>query len=282
MQSMHALLCHAVDYAGLFPPASIDLQRSIENYALYRCGEDAWALGNLILPVSALADFEQRTGAADLPVSVVLAAAPEQDLQRINHGSTPYQLFECKLPATKRIAPIMSRLPAGARIFFEVELGSTSGDMLCAIQSAGASAKIRTGGIVSSAIPSPRDVAHFISQCARIRLPFKATAGLHHPVRSQYRLTYEERPPFGTMHGFVNLIFAAALLYFGASEAEACAVLEETEQQAFLFGSDRMRWRDYSVTTEQLADARKHFFAGFGSCSFVEPVEESRALGWIV
>ncbi len=282
MQSMHALLCHAIDYAGLFPPASLDPQRSIENYASYRCGEDAWALGNLILPISALADFEQRTGAADLPVSVVLGAAPEQDLQQISHRSKPYQLFECKLSAMERIAPIMNRLPAGARIFFEVELSSASSDMLSAIQSAGAFAKIRTGGVVASAIPSSMDVARFLSQCARARLPFKATAGLHHPVRSQSRLTYEERPPMGTMHGFVNVIFAAALLYFGASEAEACAVLEETEPQAFAFHSDGLRWRNCSLTTEQLADARKDFFMGFGSCSFVEPTEESRALGWIV
>lgn len=278
---MRSLLSKAIDYAGLFEPASLDLETCVRKYALYRSGDDAWALGNLILPVSALAKFEQLRGTADLPVSVVLGGEPERDLEQIGHGARPYQIFECKLPHTDRIGPIMHSLPRGARIFFEVAPGGACTGMLSAIQAAGACAKIRTGGVVQSAIPSSQAVAGFMFECARLRLTLKATAGLHHPLRNQFRLTYQENSPVGTMHGFTNVIFAAAILYSGALEAEACAVLEETRPEAFSFHSDYISWHDRGVTLHQIAETRQSFFAGFGSCSFIEPVEESRALGWI-
>lgn len=282
MQSMRALLGHAIDYAGLFPPASLDLEHSLDNYAAYRSGKDAWALGSQILPVSALMDFEMRSGTGNVPVSVVLGPQPEQDLQDIARRSMQYQLFECRLSDAGRIAPIMKEVPANARIFFEVDARTSSPDILSVIHETGASAKIRTGGIVESAIPSPRDVTRFVAECARLRLPFKATAGLHHPLRNQYGLTYEKNPPIGTMHGFLNVIFAAALLYLGASTSDACAVLEETDLLAFSVSSDSLRWHGCEVTAEQMLEVRKHFFTGFGSCSFVEPIEQSRALGWII
>ena len=282
-ESMGALLRNAVDYAGLFAPASLDLAASLANYRAYRAGGDAWALGSLILPVSALSEFERSAGVEEgIPVSVVLGVQPERDLQEIAERSRSYKLFECKLPDAARLRGIMKELPEGARMFFEVDAGSASPDVFAAIHGAGASAKIRTGGVVRSAIPSAQDVARFLCCCARAALPFKATAGLHHPVRGRYRLTYADDAPYGTMHGFVNVLFAAGLVYHGASEREACEVLEETRGGAFSFGPDGVSWRDCRLSVEQISTVRTKFFAGFGSCSFTEPVEESRALGWIV
>ena len=284
---MNALLQHAIDYAGLFPPASLDLQLSIENYVAYRSGHDAWALGNLILPASSLEHFFQRSGTqisgtGNLPISVVLGAEPEQDLQHTRRNPASCRAFECKLSSMRRIPSIMRELPKGARIYFEVDSAGTCPETLLAIKDAGASAKIRMGGVIESAIPATKDVAAFIFRCARLGLPFKATAGLHHPVRDRYRLTYAEDSPTAIMHGFVNTILAAAVCFFGGSEADAIAVLEETEPQAFSFEPDCLRWRHCSLTLEQLEDARRQFFVGFGACSFLEPIEESRALGWIV
>ena len=53
----------------------------------------------------------------------------------------------------------------------------------------------------------------------------KATAGLHHALRGDYRLTYEPDSARRTMHGFVNLVLAAALLLAGKIDeelADAC------------------------------------------------------------
>src|SRR5258708_31204656 len=41
------------------------------------------------------------------------------------------------------------------------------------------------------------DFAAFIVACAERQLPFKVTAGLHHPVRAAHPLTYEPDAPHG-------------------------------------------------------------------------------------
>src|ERR1039458_1007223 len=53
--------------------------------------------------------------------------------------------------------------------------------------------KVRTGGLTPEAIPESEAVADFLCRAAARRLPFKATAGLHHPIRSLHPLTYADR-----------------------------------------------------------------------------------------
>ena len=43
------------------------------------------------------------------------------------------------------------------------------------------SAKLRTGGVVPEAFPKSLDIIRFVRTCAAANVPFKATAGLHHP-----------------------------------------------------------------------------------------------------
>jgi hypothetical protein len=51
METTRALMHGIVDYAGLFPPASLDMPKTVANYARYRSGEDRWALGRLVVPL---------------------------------------------------------------------------------------------------------------------------------------------------------------------------------------------------------------------------------------
>ena len=38
MSAIRALLTESIDYAGLFPPAGLDMASAVENYARYRAG----------------------------------------------------------------------------------------------------------------------------------------------------------------------------------------------------------------------------------------------------
>jgi hypothetical protein len=142
----------------------------------------------------------------------------------------------------------------------------------------GSFAKVRTGGITPDAIPSVDSVAAYIIECAERRLPFKATAGLHHPVRAAHRLTYQPDARSAMMHGFINVFIAAAFAWHG--EREIHPILSETDPSAFRF-DDRAHWRDLALSSEEIDQSRRNFAHSFGSCSFDEPIEDLRILGWL-
>jgi hypothetical protein len=133
---------------------------------------------------------------------------------------------------------------------------------------------VRTGGVTVDAFPRSGKLLDFIVGCRRERVPFKATAGLHHAVRGSYRLTYEPNSPAGTMYGFLNVFLAAALVWAGDDEATALALLEERDASALAFSDDAITWRGRRITAEELRAARDAFAISFGSCSFREPVDQ--------
>jgi len=146
---------------------------------------------------------------------------------------------------------------------------------------AGAFAKIRTGGLTPDAIPSPETIADFLHRAAQTRLPFKATAGLHHPIRSLRPLTYAQDSPRAVMHGFLNVFAAAAFAWHDTARDLLQAVLTEEDARTFQFGDDELRWRDRRLTTRQVQNARRYFAHSFGSCSFEEPIADLRELGYL-
>jgi hypothetical protein len=54
-----ALLRDLIDYAGLFPPASLDMAAAVANYDSYSRSEWNWILGRFIVPVARLGEFEE-------------------------------------------------------------------------------------------------------------------------------------------------------------------------------------------------------------------------------
>jgi hypothetical protein len=144
------------------------------------------------------------------------------------------------------------------------------------VRRAGGFAKVRTGGVTPDAIPAVDEVAAFIVACADRRLAFKATAGLHHPIRAVHPLTYAADAPQAVMHGFLNVFLAAAFAWHG--ERDIGPVLAETDSTAFRF-DELAYWRDRSLDASQVREARTQFAHAFGSCSFEEPVQGLEALG---
>jgi hypothetical protein len=171
----------------------------------------------------------------------------------------------------------------GLAVYAELPLGDPAAaldGLLAAVRDAGARAKVRTGGVTASAFPDAADLVRFMDACRRAGVPFKATAGLHHPLRAEYRLTYEPDAPTGTMYGFLNVFLAAALLCAGASLPEAEAILTERDPAALRFDDGGVEWRGIRLTTDALRAAREAgAVVAFGSCSFREPVDDLRALG---
>lgn len=309
MLASTALLRGLVDYAGLFPPAALDMPAAVRNYAAYRHGPHAWMLGRLIVPASRLDEFEDtrvRVAADDVEaawhVSALIGADVKADIAAIlafcasaaaAQRPMVVDTWEAKIQSPDDIVRIAARLPGHVRTSFEIPLQGDArparSALLDAILHTGGTAKARTGGVTAAAIPSTADVAAFLWDCARARVPFKATAGLHHRVRGTYRLTYAADSPSALMHGFLNVFVAAAMARAEASRlgtaagadvpAALRAVLDEADPDAFSVGPEAVRWRAVTLTAQELDRTRTGFALSFGSCSFDEPVGELQARG---
>ena len=101
---------------------------------------------------------------------------------------------------------------------------------------------------------------------------------MHHPLRGEYRLTYERDSVSATMFGFVNVFLAGALARAGASEETVAGLLEEREPSNFAFAENEARWRGHIISLDSLAHTRAAGAIAFGSCSFREPVDDLRNL----
>jgi hypothetical protein len=248
VESLHALLAGTLDYAGLFPPASLSMPDAAANYARYRSGEHAWLLGRFVVPARRIGEL------GGVPWSMAA-------LVKWNGTGIETSLDDSALRA----------------VFVEIPIEHT--ESLADLARAGLRVKIRTGGVTSDAFPSSAQVAAFLAACNRAGAAFKATAGLHHPLRCERPLTYDAGSPLATMHGFLNLFLAAAFVREGMGEDEALALLEERLPEAFRFEDGGVTWRRRRLTTARLRESRERFAMAFGSCSFEEPVAELRELG---
>ena len=289
MSAVRTLVQSLIDYAGLFPPAALDMEAAVRNYASYRKGADRWALGKFIVPASRLAEFE-RTAATHVedadpwPLSVLGGSDLNHDLAMIlEHRYHPTRGLAIESLETKAASPVeidhATRIPRDLATYIEIPITSPPDNLLAAIRLVGGRAKIRTGGVKPDLFPLSLDVARFLVACSAARVPFKATAGLHHPVRCVRPLTYEKDSPTGTMHGFLNVFLAAALVQGGMNAATGAQVLEEKDPKAFVFDEQGAAWRDRRVGLAAVATTRSTFALSFGSCSFEEPIGELKELG---
>ena len=245
-KALRTLLEGLIDYAGLFPPAALTMQDAVRNYARYRDEEFAWALGRFVVPSDRTTEVPSEFPTSILGIDEVKAANAD-DIARIADEAN------------------------GRTVYVEI----TDIALLDAIAKHRLRAKIRTGGVTADAFPAIGNVAEFLRACKAAGVAFKATAGLHHPLRCLKPLTYAPDAPTGTMHGFLNVFLAAALL------DHADAILAEEDAHAFSFDDDGASWRGHRVSVDDLRVMRTNFATSFGSCSFEEPIADLQALGWL-
>lgn len=284
MTAVRALMAGLVDYAGLFPPAGLEMREAVRRYREYLAGEERWALGRFVVPAARLAEFssafEEVCCGEREPVwglSVLASGGSARPMRALVRGAVLVESVEVKAGSVTEAERALAEWGGEVPVYVEFDPGRAPA-MLPALARAGARAKIRTGGIEAKAFPSVEAVAGFLLACARARVPFKATAGLHHAVRGGYKLTYEAQSARAVMHGFANVFLAAALAWRGAPKR---AVTETLRALEFSFSADGARWLGFELSAAEIAAARREFAMSYGSCSFEEPMAEAKALGWI-
>jgi hypothetical protein len=289
-----------IDYAGLFPPAKLDMAQALGEYDDCRRGDYAWMLGKFIVPASRMPELLERMSAERLPLSVIVDAgndprswfgnanavleriaayrlkearvsidALEVPLPRLVSKRDTYEatIGQCAMLAEKhglRDLPAYVEIPRDER--FEELLSNTAQ----ALRRYDLHGKVRCGGLTPDAYPSPQELARYIWTDREYAGGFKATAGLHHPVR------HYNAAAGATMHGFLNLLFATALAD-RLEVAELAKILDDTEAAHFVFNDRDVRYMAEEISLDDLEAARAHFMA-YGSCSFSEPVDDLIAL----
>ncbi len=291
------LLRDLIDYAGLFPPASLAMMPSVANFDGYSRSKWNWILGRFIVPVGRLGEFDEAfaglpaapgTRFKDWRLSALLGSDPIADVARIGEFNARMtsssscrkahvESVEVKVAGPDEVTQLSGVIPAELVTYFEVPL-ARRGEGIAAVAGCGRRAKLRTGGETADKFPALDSVIEFMRLCAAANVPFKATAGLHHPLRSMHRFTYQPESPSGIMHGFINVFLAAAFLRAGMEVKLAVQVLGEQSAQAFHFDADGAGWREHRLSQHELAATRQSFAVSFGSCSFTEPIDDLRAL----
>ncbi len=296
-RSLQALLDATIDYAGLFPPAALDMRAATEAYARYLDDPARRLLGRFVVPVVRLREFDDA--ASDLlPHGVEsepwrLSALPGPDLAadidlalkfNCRHwnespdGHAVIDSLEIKASTVPEIDAACSIMPRQFAPFFEVPIADDPLALVDAIRRGGGFAKVRTGGVIATAFPGAPDVARFMIRCRDARVAFKLTAGLHHPLRAEYALTYEKGAVRGMMFGYLNMFTAAVLAWDGAAEDVVQSALASESIGDFQFSDDTINFRGRSMSLATVRDAREHFIISFGSCSFREPVDDLASL----
>ncbi|MGI8507739.1 MAG: hypothetical protein ACR2MQ_00260 [Gemmatimonadaceae bacterium] len=296
-QSLSVLLSGAVDYAGLFPPAALDMGAAVSAYANYLRDPARLVLGRFIVPVARLREFDEAAVAVlpqgDTAEPWRLSALTGPDLSadirlalNFNHrhsgsceiGRAEIDVLEVKAQSRAEIASAMSSMPMEFTAFFEIPIAEDPSHLIAEIRRSGGNAKVRTGGITAGAFPRTEEVARFMSRCREEHVPFKLTAGLHHPIRAPYRLTYAADAEIGDMFGYLNMFVAGSLAWDGAEEGTLVAALNTRHLGDFNFADDGLAFHRRFIPLATLREARTNFVISFGSCSFREPVDDLAAL----
>jgi hypothetical protein len=287
--STTALLAGVVDYAGLFPPAALPMAEAAAEYYRSLDGPHAWMLGRFVVPASRLAELATVLATLPVPrlewlVSAIVRDASDADVAAVaafNANAVSHRAgvdaVESKPQTMDGIDWLAAQFP-GLDVYVEVSPGADADRWLERVATRGLRAKVRTGGVTADAFPTPASLAAFLAAAVAHGVVFKATAGLHHAVRGDYRLTYDHGAARAPMYGYLNVLLAAAALRAGRPVATAEALLQQSDPSALTFTADSVHWGSEAFPQTILRDTRAHHLVSFGSCSFREPVEEFDAL----
>jgi len=300
--SLRALLNQAIDYAGMFPPCALALEPALRNQASYVRSSEVWMLNGFVLPVGqfdAATKFASKfdsshplrvaalgpktTSVESFRDALENAGAAIRSYSRSDVNLISVSHLEMFLPddvdsvSLKVASAVVGELP----VFWEAppERAEQTIALIAGYNSdkdmAKFGYKLRTGGVTADAFPTSAQIARVLVTAARYQLPIKFTAGLHHPIQ-QFRDEVKTK-----MHGFLNVLGAAVLAAEHQWEADQTVMmLEDEDPRSFSFTDDFFMWRDWKIDVEPLQYRRK-FVRSFGSCSFDEPRDDLRELGFL-
>lgn len=273
------LLEGIIDYAGLYPPADLDMKTVVKNWSLFLQSDDSWILARLIIPSSRLQEFKDcaklllpSPEEQDLwQLSVLLPPAGSEQFESAVQATIDFNVEDCgavanvvefKATTAQEIDSALEILHDDLFPFIELPIEDDPRGLIAALSGVIAGAKVRTGGVSSDLYPTTENLARFIHSCAIAGQPFKATAGMHHPCRNKNESVGV------TEFGFLSVLHATAAASIenkSVSDLENILTMESPDFTSF--------------SDTNLEQVRAELFNSVGSCSFDDPRTDLRSMG---
>ena len=288
-----------IDYAGLFPPASRDMAGAVASYRTARASTEGWIAGRFLCSANRLEELAgvlvatMDRGEAPWLIGVVFdtdpagSAAAAAAFHSEMEPAASIEFAETRIPpgsdteAIKRLFTTAASITETVVPFLEVpgdgSIPATVRGIAAVVSEAlrQGGAKLRCGGPLPEDFPSTDEVAGFIVACTEHDLPFKTTAGLHHPIRHYHENLRVMR------HGFVNLLTASVAAREGAGAPTIEAIIADTDPGSFQLSFAGVVWQGERIGPNAIGETRSHGFVAYGSCEFDQPVEDLAELGYL-
>ncbi|MDX1438577.1 MAG: hypothetical protein R3284_01620 [Rubricoccaceae bacterium] len=315
---LHAFLHELIDYAGLFPPARLDLNPAINNFARYCSEADAWMLGRFIIPVGRLVELEAHASLFEeqepMRFSVLGHQVEGQDVSEAlsrtirdakafeeqYDGNVIADRFEFKLepplPDRAEIADLFheagehlqSSLSRPSKAFYEVPLMGERWEhnlemVAELITDHNSSAGNDVIGLKMRCGGVTKDAFPSVDAVARtIHTCIQAEIPMKGTAGLHHPVRHFADSVDTMMHGFLNVFGGAVLAYTHSFDrATLERVVSDEVSDHFEFGEGGFRWMDHVASVEEIQTARRELATSYGSCSFDEPREDLQSLGML-
>lgn len=271
------------DYAGAFPPASLSVPEAEAAYDGFASRPFATWVDRLCVPAAKLAELQNPRNVSVIGTRPATMADWEECLAAdatAMHGvfvrhPDAIVAYETSFPPDAIYPKCLQDL----RSFNEVDVfaeihrdGDLADAMAVLAEQDNVYAKFRTGGVHEGDVPPVKKLAQFLYLCVSLDVPFKLTAGLHHPLRSMGEHEVE--------HGFINVLATTAFgLRHDLTAREMVPLLEAGEAHRWEWRRNRLTFEDLSIDVADAEEARA-LFCSIGSCSIEEPFQGMVDLGW--
>ncbi|NYE10335.1 hypothetical protein [Actinomadura citrea] len=257
------------DDAAVFPPGLAPLADAVPAHRDHRAAAYAGLVGPLVLPATALDALYPLLGGEPLDVSITAPNGPCEAAKAVGVAADlPVEVRGLEVAVPPGMDPeeffrVLGR--PGVPVYVEIPRDERRPAFIEAVAARGDRAKFRTGGVKAHLYPGPDELAAAVTAVVAAGVPFKATAGLHHPVRNT-------DPETGFhQHGFLNLLLATDAALGGRPDAELAAVLADRDAPS-------VAARVAELGEARTAAARARFLS-FGTCSITDPLTELADLG---
>ncbi|MEP7146989.1 MAG: hypothetical protein ABI792_08260 [bacterium] len=306
-----------IDYAGLFPPANLNLKNAFGNYLKYLDENYNFMLSKFICPVSLfpeLKDLVSEVPSRDLKIIISALGRGGSDLnsfkKNLEEDLAIWNKFVSGLKENINVNSFEVKIP------IEIISSCDSDNIALFLDSLSNNIKQQISQPVMIFVEGSSNdkwKENTVSLINGIEIHnqknfdtgFKLRTGgteanafpSSHQIAFSIRKCLDRKVPMkftaglhhpfphydseinAAMHGFVN-VFASGIIAMrhDISDSVLEEVLNDKNPLNFIFTDDNFSWNNWKVEIADIEYARKDLVLSYGSCSFDEPVEDLKSL----